>query len=203
MGESIESMEGTPNTCRTMSYYEYMNTPMLLSLPPPPSPSSSSPSEFKGQLILPGSDSAMTVDLNATNGNRDQMDNKAGDIVEVKKTEKKTPFKSLLSGEQRRKLYDKVSLRFPGRIPVICEPSVTCSIHMDRVKFICPPDIPLGHFLLTIRKRMPELRPSEAIFLLVDNTSPCNAEEMGVLYDRHKEDDGFLYIKYTTENTFG
>ena len=158
-------------------------------------------SESTGQLIIPGSNSQVTVDLSSRVSNNDSIDAEASQIIEVES--KRTPFKTLLPYEERQKLYNKVSLRFPGRIPVICEPSRTCHLRMDRIKFICPPDIPLGHFLVTIRKRIPELNQTEAMFLLVNNTSPCNSDELGLLYDRYKEEDGFLYITYSTENTFG
>ena len=36
------------------------------------------------------------------------------------------------------------------------------------------------------------------------NNSLCPSNRlMGVIYEDNKDDDGFLYIKYSSENTFG
>ena len=35
-----------------------------------------------------------------------------------------------------------------------------------------------------------------------DSLCPSNTP-VSVVYDDHKDEDGFLYIKYTGENTFG
>jgi GABA(A) receptor-associated protein len=164
-----------------MSFYNYANPPRI--------------NDLVYTSSREGSSSTVTVDLDSGSS-----DTEANHVIEV---EKKVPFKTMLSYEKRQELYEKVADRHPNRVLVICEPSQSCHLNLDRIKFVCPKDIPLGHFLFTIRKRMPELKPSEAIFLLIGNISPCNSDKLGTLYDRHKEDDGFLYIKYTTENTFG
>ncbi|KAF2610785.1 hypothetical protein F2Q70_00009683 [Brassica cretica] len=48
-----------------------------------------------------------------------------------------------------------------------------------------------------------QLDPSKALFVFVQNTLPQTAARMDSLYNTFKEEDGFLYMTYSTEKTFG
>jgi len=48
-----------------------------------------------------------------------------------------------------------------------------------------------------------QLSPEKAIFLFVNNVLPPTAELMSRIYKDYKDEDGFLYITYSGENTFG
>lgn len=62
---------------------------------------------------------------------------------------------------------------------------------------------------------MPELDPQKAIFLFVGDQFPpsCTlftfysltsvASLMSELYEKYKDEDGFIYLTYSGENTFG
>lgn len=60
----------------------------------------------------------------------------------------------------------------------------------------------MGQFIYVIRKRI-KLPPERAIFLFVDNMIPSTSSLMSVVYEVQKDEDGFLYITYSGENTFG
>ena len=60
----------------------------------------------------------------------------------------------------------------------------------------------MGQFVYVIRKRI-KLSPEKAIFVFVNNVLPPTAALMSSIYEEHKEEDGFLYIAYSGENTFG
>jgi len=63
-------------------------------------------------------------------------------------------------------------------------------------------DLTVGQFVYVIRKRI--AIPSEkAIFIFVNNTLPPTAALMSAVYDQHHDDDGFMYMMYSGENTFG
>jgi GABA(A) receptor-associated protein len=48
------------------------------------------------------------------------------------------------------------------------------------------------------------LRPEQAIFLFVSKgTLPPTVSSLQAVYDSHQDEDGFLYITYSGENTFG
>uniref|UniRef100_A0A7N5K3E5 GABA type A receptor associated protein like 2 n=1 Tax=Ailuropoda melanoleuca TaxID=9646 RepID=A0A7N5K3E5_AILME len=57
-------------------------------------------------------------------------------------------------------------------------------------------------FTWIIRKRM-QLPSEKAIFLLVDKTVPQSSLPMGQLYENEKDEDRFLYVAYSGENTSG
>jgi len=93
--------------------------------------------------------------------------------------------------------------KFPGRVPVIVERFRGADIpDIDKHKFLCPSNITVGQFCYIIRRRM-TLPPEKALFLFVNNTLPLQSVLMGQLYAEHVENDGFLYISYTGESTFG
>lgn len=53
-----------------------------------------------------------------------------------------------------------------------------------------------------IRKRI-KLPAEKAIFIFVNDTLPPTAALMSAIYQEHKDKDGFLYVTYSGENTFG
>lgn len=94
----------------------------------------------------------------------------------------------------------------PGdKIPVIVEQGeFKQTPKINRCKYISPRDISFGQFAVEIRKNIPRIDSSVAIFYyLSNNMLPTNSTLMGNIYDQHKDEDGFLYITYCAENTFG
>ena len=73
---------------------------------------------------------------------------------------------------------------------------------IDKKKYLVPSDLTVGQFMFVIRKRL-KLPPEQAIFLFVNGTIPPTAALMNQIYDEHRDVDGFLYITYSGENTFG
>ena len=43
----------------------------------------------------------------------------------------------------------------------------------------------------------------KAIFIFVNNTLPPTAALMSTVYEQHRDEDGFMYMMYSGENTFG
>ena len=105
--------------------------------------------------------------------------------------------------QERKKECARIRGKYPDRIPVICERDFASTIaQVDKRKFLVPQDLTVGQFLYVIRARM-KLRPDEAIFLFIQGRLPRTQSTMQALYEEHKADDGFLYITYSAENTFG
>ena len=73
---------------------------------------------------------------------------------------------------------------------------------IDKHKYLVPNTISVSQFSYIIRKRI-KLSPEEAMFLFVNKTLPSASETIERLYHQHKDEDGFLYITYASENTFG
>mmetsp|Transcript_6962 Transcript_6962/g.14414 ORF Transcript_6962/g.14414 Transcript_6962/m.14414 type:complete len:116 (-) Transcript_6962:92-439(-) len=97
----------------------------------------------------------------------------------------------------------RVRSKFPDRIPVICEKDPRSEVPgIDKKKYLVPADLTVGQFVYVVRKRI-KLEPEKAIFVFIDNFLPPTSSLMSAIYDAHKAKDGFLYITYSGENTFG
>ena len=47
------------------------------------------------------------------------------------------------------------------------------------------------------------LPAEKALFLFINGIVPSSSSLLSTIYDQQKDEDGFLYVKYTFENTFG
>jgi GABA(A) receptor-associated protein len=74
---------------------------------------------------------------------------------------------------------------------------------LHKTKFLVPNDITVSQFIYVIRRHIKLESPHQAIFLLINDTSPMSSEVLQNVYIKHKNEDGFLYITYAFENTFG
>ena len=114
----------------------------------------------------------------------------------------KRDFKDKFSFTQRISESSKITSKYPERIPVICERIGDTVPDIDRKKYLVPSDLSIANFMYVIRKRI-KLSPEVSIFLFVNGCMvPCS-ELMSKCYQEHKDPDGFLYIKYGGESTFG
>lgn len=73
---------------------------------------------------------------------------------------------------------------------------------IDKKKYLVPNDLTVGQFTYVIRKRI-KVNPEKALFIFVRNILPPNAALISDVYGDHKDEDGFLYMTYSGENTFG
>ena len=115
------------------------------------------------------------------------------------------PFQSEFNFEKRKAESDRILVRYPDLIPVICErvEGHTTVPDLDRRKFLVPPHLTMGQFIYVVRKRV-KLDPSQAIFMyLSKNVLAPTSQIMSHVYAEHKNEDGFLYVNYSGENTFG
>lgn len=115
----------------------------------------------------------------------------------------KFDFKGEYSFQKRCEEAKRIREKYPDRVPVIVEPLKNTNIPgIDKKKFLVPSDLTVGQFVFVIRKRV-KLAPEKAIFVFVNTIMPPTAALMSNIYEEHKDDDGFLYIHYSGENTFG
>lgn len=113
-------------------------------------------------------------------------------------------FKDRYTFEDRLIETARIREKFPGRIPVIVErASRSTNIPMiDKEKFLVPGDLTISQFIYVIRRRL-SLNPETALFLFIGGTLPTTSSVMRELYYVHKDPDGFIYVTYSGENTFG
>jgi len=115
----------------------------------------------------------------------------------------KSTFKQEHQLDKRQAEAARIREKYPDRIPVIVEKAEKSDIpDIDKKKYLVPADLTVGQFVYVIRKRI-KLSSEKAIFIFVDNVLPPTAALMSSIYEEHKDEDGFLYITYSGENTFG
>lgn len=73
---------------------------------------------------------------------------------------------------------------------------------IDKNKYLVPYDLTIGQFVYVIRRRI-DVPAERAIFIFVNDILPPTAATLSSVYEEHKDEDGFLYILYSSENTFG
>ncbi|KAH0942245.1 hypothetical protein HID58_001882 [Brassica napus] len=96
----------------------------------------------------------------------------------------KSTFKEEHDLEKRSVEAARIREKYPDRIPAI------------------PADLTVGQFVYVIRKII-KLSAEKAIFIFVDNVLPPTGALMSAVYEEKKDDDGFLYVTYSGENTCG
>ncbi|KAK8560841.1 hypothetical protein V6N13_026276 [Hibiscus sabdariffa] len=115
----------------------------------------------------------------------------------------KSYFKQEHDLEKRRAEAARIREKYPDRIPVIVEKAERSDIpNIDKKKYLVPADLTVGQFVYVIRKRI-KLSAEKAIFIFVDNVLPPTGAIMSAIYEEKKDEDGFLYVTYSGENTFG
>ena len=113
-------------------------------------------------------------------------------------------FKNQYSFTERYNEAVKIIQKYPYRIPIICEryQNSTNIPHIKKTKYLVPFDFSVGHFLFIIRQNI-QVSSETALYIFINNTIPATTTTIITLYENYKDEDGFLYINYTTENTFG
>ena len=113
-------------------------------------------------------------------------------------------FKRKFPFEKRYAEAARIRKKYPDRIPIICQRMGDNIPDLDRKKYLVPADLTMGQFVYIIRQRM-TLGPELGIYLFVGENSciPNNTVLMEHIYHQHADDDNFLYINYSGENTFG
>ncbi|XP_010085256.1 PREDICTED: microtubule-associated proteins 1A/1B light chain 3C-like [Pterocles gutturalis] len=115
------------------------------------------------------------------------------------------PFKQRKSLATRMHEVTEIRLKYPNKIPVNVEnfPKEKTLPPLTRSKFLVSQDLPLAQFAVTLRTRLC-LGSSQTFYLLVNNKGlPNMAITMQELYRDNKDEDGFLYLTYASQEMFG
>lgn len=105
---------------------------------------------------------------------------------------------------ERVKKSQHILEKYPDRVPLIIEPSKSdrVSYPIDKSKYITPRDLTLLQLQQIIRKRI-HFPSEKALFMFINNRLFPITSMIGQIYDDNKDSDGFLYVTYCQENTFG
>jgi len=112
-------------------------------------------------------------------------------------------FSSNHSFDSRSKESEKILLKYPTRIPIIVEKCNKCLLNdIDKKKYLVPKDMTMSQFIFVIRKKI-KLESSQSLFVMINHRLPRSNDNLGDIYDKLHNEDGFLYLVYSSENTFG
>jgi len=114
-------------------------------------------------------------------------------------------YKQKFSFQDRFNETSKVLSIYPERVPLICERSRSASSdcpEINKNKYLVPRDLTIGQFIYVIRKRL-NITAEKGLFLFIDNKIMPSSLMFGQIYDHSKNADGYIYVTYCYENTFG
>jgi GABA(A) receptor-associated protein len=106
----------------------------------------------------------------------------------------------MIDESQSSKIFEK----YPDKIPIIVNKydKEKTLPDINKKKYIVPKEMNFTKFIYIIRKRI-NLSSEKAIFITINGKLCPSNSTMGEIYQDNKNDDGFLYIIYSSENTFG
>jgi hypothetical protein len=105
---------------------------------------------------------------------------------------------------------DRILNKYTDRLPVIVTKNKLCKDieTIDKIKYLVPLDLTVYKFSYVLRNRLN--LPSHQAFIIYQVDPYTNTKRflngsslMAEVYDNYKSPDGFLYIEYDSENTFG
>lgn len=113
-------------------------------------------------------------------------------------------FKMKYPFDRRKRESDRVKEKYPTKVPIIIEKEDNTRLPSCRKqKILVEKDITVGQFLYIIRKNI-DLDSSQALFMFVNESCiPASDALLGEVYNKYQDKDGFLYVLYSAENTFG
>jgi GABA(A) receptor-associated protein len=120
-------------------------------------------------------------------------------------TSNKFKFKIENSIDKRIVESKRICEKYKDRVPIIVEvyDKDIDKLKLDKKKYLVPFDLTVGQFMYVIRKRIPTLKPSDALFLFFNNELISNTTCLSSVYKSHKDIDGFLYGTISFESVFG
>ena len=110
-------------------------------------------------------------------------------------------FKTQYTLEERKKQSSNILTKYKESIPIYID-FTNLSKPIEKSKFVIPNGFSIGQLLTAIRMKM-SLSPSCALFIFINNRLVPVTSTISTIYESNKDEDGFLYVCCSEENTFG
>lgn len=112
-------------------------------------------------------------------------------------------FKSQFSFRERLSESRRIMEKYPDKLPIICEKNSNKEPNISKSKYLVAVDLKISQFIFVIRSKL-NIDASQAIYLFVNSDTLVTSNTyIATIYELYKDDDGFLYLNYAFENTFG
>jgi hypothetical protein len=110
-------------------------------------------------------------------------------------------FKEKYTLEERMKQSSTILNKYNDSIPVYID-FTNISKTVEKSKFVIPNGFTVGQLLTAIRMKM-NLNAACALFIFINNRLVPVTTVVSTIYELNKDEDGFLYVCCSEENTFG
>mmetsp|Transcript_17285 Transcript_17285/g.47823 ORF Transcript_17285/g.47823 Transcript_17285/m.47823 type:complete len:200 (-) Transcript_17285:188-787(-) len=104
----------------------------------------------------------------------------------------------------------KLLARYPDRVPIICKPELRSELpSLEKDKLLARNSMLCGELSYMVHKLLRQadgerkMNPNVTIYLIVNRTSLKTGAMLRDVYEKHRADDGYLYITYGAEKTLG
>ncbi len=115
----------------------------------------------------------------------------------------------MMSFQERVERSSALKEKYPHCVPVIVRKNKNDKILQDEIqsRYLIPKNVEISYLLISIQKKL-KIDANKALFVFVqqnNNSSFLVTPSMNIqeIYNSYGSSDGFLYLIYTTENTFG
>lgn len=128
-----------------------------------------------------------------------------GSVMVANHDEVHKPFKQRRSFEARKLEVENIRKKFPTKIPVIVERYQREAILpvIEKSKFLVPQELTMMNFAIIIKNRL-GIPNSRAFYFVINNQSMASTSRtICEVYKEHKDEDGFLYMTYASQEMFG
>lgn len=115
-------------------------------------------------------------------------------------------FKKRYSLKERIEESSFIRNKHIDTIPIILEKHKKSNIGtIDKHKFLVPNTMTISHFLFNIKTKLykSDSTSTQSLYLFVNGTLLTSTTTFAEIYENKKDEDGFLYIQYASEETFG
>lgn len=112
-------------------------------------------------------------------------------------------YQELNKFDSRLRESQRITKKYPNRIPCIIQKEDKSKlVSIKNVKYLVPFESKIMDIMMVIRKHL-HLEHYHALFLSINQTVLSGSTTIGSIYEINKEKDGYLYLYYTEEQTFG